>query len=114
MRMFRVAVWFPEPQAALDIDVKNDRLMSGVLSGAAELRRRQLQDAGLHIHTIDVTHLQKLAHDDQLRAVAEAVTESCSEAAAWLSSSKTAKATAASALKAQILQQRRIKEAMRI
>ncbi|CAE8688155.1 unnamed protein product, partial [Polarella glacialis] len=49
--IYRVPVWFPDPKAVLELEVSGDRLTSGGLGGAAELRRRQLRAAGLKVHS---------------------------------------------------------------
>jgi len=79
------SIWFPQPKAVLDVGATSDRLMSGKLRGAAELRRRQLRSAGLHVHAVDAKDLSDVNRSKQLHLVAHAVAESCPEAADWLS-----------------------------
>merc|ERR1712062_277857 len=78
------SIWFPQPKAVLDVGATGDRLMSGRLRGAAELRRRQLRSAGLHVHTVDAKDLRDVSRSQQLHLVAQSVAVSCPEAADWL------------------------------
>ena len=39
--IFRLPFWFPDANAALELNTMKDRLMSGKPSGTAHLRRRQ-------------------------------------------------------------------------
>jgi len=79
------SIWFPQPKAVLDVGATGDRLMSGKLRGAAELRRQQLRSAGLHVHAVDAKDLSDVSRPQQLHLVAHAVAESCPEAVDWLS-----------------------------
>eukprot|EP00929_Paragymnodinium_shiwhaense_P088816 TRINITY_DN49124_c0_g1_i1.p1 TRINITY_DN49124_c0_g1~~TRINITY_DN49124_c0_g1_i1.p1 ORF type:complete len:1072 (-),score=198.14 TRINITY_DN49124_c0_g1_i1:53-3268(-) len=92
--VYQVPAWFPAPQAVLDVDSWGDRLSSGGLAGSAQLRRKQLRAAGLRVHTLDAAALQLESKGRRLRAVAQAVSESCPEAARWLVSPEAAAVSA--------------------
>ncbi len=52
-----------------------------------------MRAVGLHVHTLDMSAFKSMRRGQRLRAVAEAVVESCPEAAMWLQQVKTANAT---------------------
>lgn len=103
--IYRIPAWFPQPGAVLDVDARGDLLASGATSGAADLRRRQLQSRGIRVLSIDAGILKssgspkdgsaQAARQQGLRAVAETVAEVCPEARAWLRSSEGKAALAA-------------------
>merc|ERR1712232_714561 len=88
--LYTQSIWFPQPKAVLDMDRDGDRLASGALGGAAGLRRQQLRAVGLRVHTLDMSAFKSMSRGQRLRTLAEAVAESCPEAAAWLQRAKTA------------------------
>jgi len=88
--IYRVPIWFPEPKAVLDVDVQGDRLASGILGGAAELRRSQLRAAGLQVISFESSTLSRSSRPQRLQSLATMLSELCPEASAWLSSSEAA------------------------
>eukprot|EP00434_Breviolum_minutum_P000828 symbB.v1.2.000729.t1/scaffold36.1/size400579/1 len=84
--IYRLPLWFPHANAVLELNTSSDRLVSGKLSGTAEMRRKQLREAGLKVHSFDMSVLRKATHLQQLCAVAETIASSCPEAQSWLDS----------------------------
>lgn len=93
--IYRVPIWFPQPGAVLDVDVQGDRLASGALGGGAELRRQQLQRAGLKVLTFTSSSLSGAPREERMRAIADIVAGSCPEAADWLAGLEAARAARA-------------------